>query len=193
MWFTVGETSPRNPAGHAKFLNFDLCRFRKLVKARETQTEISIRHVQTQEKGPPCSLRSSRHSYEVDFPACNVQNILYLLPNLLMTHAPPLPSTPGIYRQAPLAALPPTHILPLPALSGPLCLKFSPCGREGVNNRVLTYLCVGLFLPRDKAVVKGKAKEEGCRGKAQERSCDGREIGRKNVSLISTTFQPHCF
>lgn len=35
----------------------------------------STHHVQTQEKGPPCSLRSSRPSYEVDFPTCNVHNI----------------------------------------------------------------------------------------------------------------------
>lgn len=30
-----GGESPRNQVGHAKFLNFDLCRFRKLVKAKE--------------------------------------------------------------------------------------------------------------------------------------------------------------
>lgn len=75
---------------------------------------------------------------------------------------------PHIYCQAPLAALLATHVLPLSALSRPLRLRFSPCGREGVSNRVLIYLCVGLFLPRDEAVVKGKGREEGWRGTRKE-------------------------
>lgn len=109
------KMSPRNRAGHAKFLNFDLCRFRKLVKAQETKTERALNpsYVQTQEKGPPYSLRSSRPSYEVDFPVCNVQNIPHLLSFLLMTtHVPPpfqYPTSTGRPPRLPA--------LPLPALS----------------------------------------------------------------------------
>jgi len=53
-----------------------------------------------------------------------------------------------------------------------------------VNTRVLIYLCVRLFLPRDEAVVKGKRREEEQGGKAQKRSCGGLEIGKRNVSII---------
>ena len=35
------KTIPHNWIGHAKFLNFDLCRFRKLAEAKEMQTECS--------------------------------------------------------------------------------------------------------------------------------------------------------
>lgn len=97
MWLRGGKISPRNGVGHAKFLNFDLCRFRKLGKAKRYKLrELLTHHVQIQEKGPPCSLRSLRPSYEVDFPACNVQNIPHLLPFLLMTHAPHPPTVPHI-------------------------------------------------------------------------------------------------
>lgn len=82
------------------------CKLRKLL----------THHAQTQEKGPPCSLRSSRPSYDMDFPACNVQNTPHLLPFLLTTHEPP-PPVSHLYWQALSAALPATHVLPLPALS----------------------------------------------------------------------------
>lgn len=36
------KISPHNRVGHAKFLHFDLCRFRKLAKAKEMQTERAL-------------------------------------------------------------------------------------------------------------------------------------------------------
>ena len=128
--------------------------------------ELSSHQVQTQEKGPSCSLRPSRPSYEVDFPACNVQNTPHLLPHLLMTHLPPLSQYPTYIGRLPWLPF----LLHMSCLCKPcpascrhsgICLRFFPCGREGVNIRVLIYLCVGLFLPRDEAVVKGKGEDEG--------------------------------
>ena len=52
--------------------------------------ENSAHRVQTQ--GDTLFSWVLRHSYEVDFPACNVQNSPHLPPYLLMTHAPPPPS-----------------------------------------------------------------------------------------------------
>lgn len=80
---------------------------------------------------------------------------------------------------------------PAPYRPSSICLRFPPCGRKGVDTRVLIYLCVGIYLPRDEAVVKGKGREEGWEGKAQKRSCGGPKIGRRNVSIIATLFQPH--
>lgn len=80
---------------------------------------------------------------------------------------------------------------PAPYRPSSICLRFPPCGRKGVDTRVLIYLCVGIYLPGDEAVVKGKGREEGWEGKAQKRSCGGPKIGRRNVSIIATLFQPH--
>ena len=147
--------------------------------------------------GRPCSLISSRPSYEVYFPACTVQNILHLLPYLLMTHAPPsfrYPTSTGRVPQLPFLLHMDCLCQSCPAFykHSSSCLRFSPCGRERVNTSVLIYLCVGLFLPRDEAAVKGERRGEEQRGKAQKRSCGGLEIGRRNVSIISTAFKPHC-
>lgn len=50
-----------------------------------------------------------------------------------------------------------------------ICLRFSLYGREWVNSRVLIYLCIGIFLPREEAAVKGKGREEGTGEKAQKK------------------------
>lgn len=54
--FKMGGKSPRNQVGHAKFLNFDLCRFRKSVKAKETQTERALNLSHPNSEGLPCFL-----------------------------------------------------------------------------------------------------------------------------------------
>ena len=126
---------------------------------------LSTHHVQTQEKGPPCSLRSSRPSYEVDFPTCNVHNIPPQPPTYLLMIQAPLPPRTHTYWQAPLAAtcvsasaspVQPTATQQyLPEILS--LWQRRTCG-------VLIYLCVGLLHCRDEAAVKRKGREEEDRG-----------------------------
>lgn len=74
----------------------------------------------------PCSLRSSRPSDELDFPACNVQNTPCLLPHLAMslaTHLPPL--IPHVFGRLLSQAM---HVLPPPAPSILLQTQQPPSG-----------------------------------------------------------------
>lgn len=118
MWLRWGKKiSPRNPFGHAKFLNFDLCRFRKLVKAKEMQTESS----------QPIMLRHRRRGHLVllgpqDPPMRWIFQPVMCRTFLTSSHTYwwhihlPLP-VPHTYWQAPLAAPHSMYVLPLPALS----------------------------------------------------------------------------
>lgn len=145
MWLREwGAEKTHNQIGHAKLVNSDLCRFRKLAKAKETHC------VQTQ-KGLSCSLKPSRPSYELYFPACNVQNIPYLLPYLMMILSTSSLPAPHICWQALLAALPAMYVLPLPAQSSLLQTQQHLSGilslQQGKSQYQGSYLFMCWFIP----------------------------------------------
>lgn len=95
-----------------------------------------------------------------------MQNIPHLIPYLHMTHAPlssQYPTSSGRVPQLHFLLCMDCLCQPCPASCkhSSICLQFSPCGREGVNTRVLIYLCVRLFLPRDEAAVKRRRRGGG--------------------------------
>lgn len=108
---------------------------------RSRLAELSFHHVQPQEKGLPWPPGSLRPSYELDFPACNVQNIPpCFLPYLAM---PPHSNTPCAWQTSFLLCICCLH---QPSLAScrhrSLHQRFSHCGREGVNTRFCVYACI---------------------------------------------------
>lgn len=114
------KISPCNPAGHAKFLNFDLCRFRKLVEAKEIQTK----------RAHPIMSKHRRLGYLVllgpqHIPMRWIFQLVMCRTFSIFSHTYrwhmhlPLP-VPHIDGQAHLVTHPAIYVLPLPAGSSPL-------------------------------------------------------------------------
>lgn len=140
--------------------------------------ELLTHHVHTQEKGQSCSLRSSSPSYEVDFPACNVQNIPHLLPYLLMTHSPPsfqyLTST-GRVPQLPFLLYMDCLCQPCPASCkhSSVWLRFSPCGREGVNTGFLFIYVLVYSFPGMRKQLRGRGRGRDREGRPRKEAVVG--------------------
>lgn len=113
-----------------------------------------------------------------------------------MTHALPLPSTPHVWSGSLgylscytcTASASPVQCPADPAVS--VWDSHPVAGKESTPG--FLFICVLVyFFPGMKQWLRGKGREEGWGGKAQKRSCGGPKIGRRNVSIIATAFQPH--